>query len=194
LEGILMEGMLPETNEQLSAELPAALGNLLSDHKGEDVTVLDLREMGSWTDFFVIATAASDTHMDGLERHIKEFCNEGEIEILRRSRKPGGPAVVGGLHRMRWNNYSNPTEFGNATAFDSPAPGGLAGNPAAGSPVDAGLDEWRIIDLGSTVIHLMSRRARKFYELERLYSMAAAVPVLPGTNYSSSYSKSSSSS
>jgi ribosome-associated protein len=32
-------------------------------------------------------------------------------------------------------------------------------------------DEWRIIDLGSIVIHLMSRKARDFYELERLYQI-----------------------
>ena len=149
-----MEDMSSETNAKrfLSAsDWPIALGNLLCDHKGEDVTVLDLRELGSWTDFFVIATAASDAHMDGLERHIKEFCAEREIEILRRSRKPGA------INRRR-----------GAAAL-----GTLA--------ADAGLDEWRIIDLGSTVIHLMSRRARKFYELERLYSMAAAVPVLPET-------------
>jgi ribosome-associated protein len=155
-----MEDMLPETSAQglpsagltSALDLPKALGNLLYDHKGEDVIVLDLREPGSWTDFFVIATAASDTHMDGLERHIKEFCNEREIEILRKSRKPTG------LHGVRWNDADDAAGIGAA---------------------NTGRDEWRIIDLGPTVIHLMSLRARKFYELERLYSMAAAVPVLP---------------
>ena len=120
-----MEDMLPETNY---ADLSAELGNLLRDHKGADVAVLDLREMGGWTDFFVIATASSNTHLDGLERHIKEFCREKEIEILRRSRKPNGQD-----------------------------------------------DEWRIIDLGLTVIHLMSRQAREFYDLERLYTLSAPV-------------------
>jgi ribosome-associated protein len=115
-----MEDMLSETE---------ALSGLLQEHKGGDVLVLDLRKMGgAWTDFFVIATATSNTHLDGMERHIKEFCNERGIEILRRSRKP----TVG-----------------------------MQGQE----------DEWRIIDLGSTVIHLMSRRAREFYELERLYSI-----------------------
>jgi ribosomal silencing factor RsfS len=62
---------------------------------------------------------------------------------------------------MRWNDaYGSPSAPDGATALGS-----------------TGLDDWRIIDLGSIVIHLMSRRARKFYELERLYSMAAAVPV-----------------
>jgi ribosome-associated protein len=105
------------------------LGNLLRDHKGIDVLALDLRRMSAWTDFFVIATASSGAHLDGLERHIKEFCREREIEILRRSHKPKGME-----------------------------------------------DEWRIIDLGSTVVHLMSQKAREFYDLERLYSMAKQDP------------------
>jgi len=139
-----MEDMLQETeNQALGAQdglfsQATALGNLLCEHKGADVVVLDLRSGPVWTDFFVIATATSNTHLDGLERHIGEFCAERGIDILRRSRKPTGQE-----------------------------------------------DEWRIIDLGNIVIHLMSRRARDFYELERLCS-----PV----NYSSSYSKSSSSS
>jgi ribosome-associated protein len=119
-----------------------ALGDVLREHNGADVLVLDLREMATWTDFFVIATVTSNTHLDGLERHIKEFCNDQDIEILRRSRKP---PLSSGVREQE--------------------------------------DEWRIIDLGSTVVHLMSRQAREFYDLERLYS-----------SYSSSYSKSSSSS
>ena len=134
-----MEDMLPETDmvhpdgavhpddavhPDGAIETARAIAGLLGDHKGADVLALDLRQMGAWTDFFVIATASSDAHMDGLERHIKEFCAERGIEILRRSRRPDGE------------------------------------------------DEWRIIDLGPAVIHLFSRRAREFYDLERLYSMA----------------------
>jgi len=110
-----------------------ALADLLREHKGANVLMLDLRgitspsgDAGAWTDFFVIATASSNAHLDGLERHVKEFCHERGIEILRRSRKPTG--------------------------------------------AQAPQDEWRIIDLGLTVIHLMSQRTRDFYDLERLYS------------------------
>jgi ribosome-associated protein len=123
-EGILMEDMSQETEISVpSAQEASALADMLREHKGGDIVVLDLREQATWTDFFVIATATSDTHLDGMERHIKTFCDEREIKILRRSRKP-----------------------------------------------NAQEDEWRIIDLGSIVVHLMSRRARDFYELERLYS------------------------
>ncbi|MCL2191331.1 MAG: ribosome silencing factor [Treponema sp.] len=112
-----MEDTLSETE---------ALGDLLRDHRGADVVALDLREMGAWTDFFVIATASSDAHLDGLERHVREFCRERGMGILRRSHRPR-------LER----------------------------------------DEWRIIDLGSIVIHLMTEKARAFYDLERLYSVGA---------------------
>ena len=127
-----MEGMLPEAETGGSAAdagAALALGELLREHRGNDVVVLDLREMNAWTDFFVIATAGSGAHLEGLERHIKEFCRERGLEILRRSRKP-----------------------------------------------DAQDDQWRIIDLGQTVVHLMNGRARAFYELERLYSQAAPLP------------------
>ena len=129
-----MEDTLLETNLENNTQ---ALADMLSEHKGADVLVLDLKKIdGAWTDFFVIATASSNAHLDGLERHVKEFCHEREIEILRRSRKPAGMAA------------------------------------GAQAPED----EWRIIDLGSTVIHLMSRKAREFYDLERLYSIASMNP------------------
>ncbi|MDR2478351.1 MAG: ribosome silencing factor [Treponema sp.] len=134
--------------DSVSAAAPSAvaesIGVLLREHKGGNVLVLDLREMNGWTDCFVIATAASTTHMDGMERHIKDFCREREIEILRRSRKPA--------------------------AED---------------------DEWRLIDLGPVVIHLMSERTRSFYELERLYSDAREL-INPAHSSKSSKSPSSS--
>ena len=109
-----------------------ALGMLLHDHKGKDVIVMDLREMNAWTDFFVIATVSSNAHSDGMERHIREFCSEEDIKILRRSRRPAGQD-----------------------------------------------DEWRLLDLGPIVIHLMSERARLFYELERLYPLPLARIIFP---------------
>ena len=110
--------MSQETNHIIVKEL----GELLREHKSQDVSVLDLRGINNWTDFFIIASVTSNTHMDGLERHIKEFCRERDIEILGRSRPPA-----------------------NAD------------------------DLWRIIDIGWTVIHLMTAQARSFYELERIW-------------------------
>jgi ribosome-associated protein len=65
------------------------LAALIRDHRGEDVIVMDLREINYWTDFFVIATVSSNTHLQGLQRHIKDYAREREMDILRRSRKTG---------------------------------------------------------------------------------------------------------
>jgi ribosome-associated protein len=70
-----------------SREKALALGELLREHNGGDVVVLDLRELNSWTDFFVIATVTSHAHVQGLLRHVKEFTRDHDIEILRRHRK-----------------------------------------------------------------------------------------------------------
>ena len=110
-----MEDMLPEIEN-----LAAALAALLQEHKGQEVSLLDLRGINNWTDFFLIATVSSATHMNGLERHIKEFCKEKEVVISGSSRK-------------------------NAD------------------------DQWRLLDLGSIIIHLMTVDAREFYDLERLW-------------------------
>jgi ribosome-associated protein len=79
---------VPKPADAAAAAL--AMGKLLEEHKGADVIVLDLRDMNAWTDFFVIATASSNAHLQGLERHIKDFSRESGVDILRRSRKPVG--------------------------------------------------------------------------------------------------------
>jgi ribosome-associated protein len=109
-----MEDLLPET------EIVNALGNLLREHRGQDISVLDLRGINNWTDFFIIATATSQTHIDGMERHLKDYCRQNKIDILGSSRKNTD-------------------------------------------------DEWRLIDLGFVIIHLMNKRVREFYDLERLW-------------------------
>jgi len=117
-----MEDMLPETDA-----VCAEITSLLREHNGQNVCALDLRGINNWTDFFIIATVTSKTHMDGLERRIKEFCGEREIAILGSSRKSAD-------------------------------------------------DEWRLIDLGGMIIHLMTGRAREFYELERLWTPIPSSP------------------
>jgi ribosome-associated protein len=131
-----MEGMSQETETTVldgardsapSREIALELGRLLEEHKGGRIVVLDLRDMNAWTDFFVIATATSGAHQEGLERHIKEFTLQRGIEILRRS------------------------------------------------PRLTAEDDWHLIDLETIVIHIMSERARNFYDLERLWSAAPVI-------------------
>jgi ribosome-associated protein len=77
--------MLPVDKTQNAQEVALALGALLKDHNGQQVVVMDLREFNGWTDFFVIATATSGSHLQGMERHVKDYCRDQDLDILRRS-------------------------------------------------------------------------------------------------------------
>jgi ribosome-associated protein len=78
-----MDDMFQTDNRTLAVEL----GEMLREHRGGDVVVMDLRGLNTWTDFFVIATVSSTTHVKGLGRQIKEFAQGKDLEILRRRRK-----------------------------------------------------------------------------------------------------------
>lgn len=85
--------MHPE-NEPIP-DLPVEVGRAaeaLLDRKAEEVTVLDLRGVATATDFFLIATGRSDTHVTSLADHV--------IEALKgEGAKPVG---VEGLRGGRW--------------------------------------------------------------------------------------------
>ncbi|MFP3091316.1 ribosome silencing factor [Treponema sp. TIM-1] len=78
-----MDDTLPMDNKAAAL----ALGGLLREHKGGDVVVMDLRALYIWTDFFVIATVSSHTHLQGLERYIREFAHQHGLDIRRSSHK-----------------------------------------------------------------------------------------------------------
>jgi len=111
-------------------EAAVAMARLLADHKGGDVVTLDLGAQAGWTDFFVIATASSGTHLRGLARFADEASAALGLERLNRA----------------------------AIAED---------------------DEWALLDFGTVVVHVMTERARAFYELEKLWFQATAIPVAP---------------
>ena len=87
-----MEEPLQKT-ESPGLETVKTLCALLEDHKGADITALDLRKLHSWTDYFIIATVASAAHRDGLLRHIKEFAGEQGLPLMR---GPGKTPSTGG--------------------------------------------------------------------------------------------------
>ena len=64
------------------------IGKLLTEHNGLNVVVMDMRSLNFWTDFFIIATVTSNTHLSGLERHVKDYTREKDMEILHRSKRP----------------------------------------------------------------------------------------------------------
>ncbi len=63
------------------AEKALSIAGMLEDSKAENVTVLDIRELNSWTDLFVIATVSSPVHAAGLCKEIKDFAKNNDMEI-----------------------------------------------------------------------------------------------------------------
>ncbi|MBL8968533.1 MAG: ribosome silencing factor [Spirochaetaceae bacterium] len=119
-----------------SRESAFEIARVLAEHKGGEVVVLDLALQSGWTDFFVIATATSSTHLRGLDRFAEEWAALNKVE--RRN-----------------------------------------------TPRIADDEEWVLLDLGDVVVHLMTERARAFYELEKLWFQSEAVrvqaPEAPGS-------------
>ncbi|WP_407425602.1 ribosome silencing factor [Treponema sp.] len=97
------------------------IAQILEDSKAEEVTVIDVSELNSWTDYFVIATIHSSSHWQGLAKQIKDYVKANEMEIhVTHNKAPSG-------------------------------------------------DDWNLIDIGNVVVHLMSKDAREFYDLEKLW-------------------------
>lgn len=65
---------------------------LCVDNKANDVVVLDLHGVTDMTDYFVIASGTSDTHVRSVARHVEEALAAAGIT----------PASVEGLTQGRW--------------------------------------------------------------------------------------------
>ena len=66
-----------EINSLETAKLAA---EAVLSRKANDVVILDLRGIASFTDFFVICSGNSDTHVEGLSRAILEKLDENAVE------------------------------------------------------------------------------------------------------------------
>ena len=118
----------PETAESLDERVLAAL-HAASEKKALEPVVLDLREIASFTDYFVIFSGAN-------ERQVQAISDE----VYEQLKKAGSTAA-------RVEGYK--------TA------------------------EWILLDYGDFVVHVFEQKARKFYDLERLWreSKRVALPA-----------------
>ncbi|MCE5257178.1 MAG: ribosome silencing factor [Spirochaetaceae bacterium] len=55
-----------------SKALVFSIAKTMAEHKAGDVVILDLRGIADWTDYFVIGTSGSSTHLSGLVRAVEE--------------------------------------------------------------------------------------------------------------------------
>ena len=68
-------------------EVVIRIARLLDEHRGEDTIALDLGEMNSWTDYFVITTVRSAAHLAGLLGRLEEYFRENDITPLNYNRR-----------------------------------------------------------------------------------------------------------
>ena len=116
----------PADVEQLDERVFAAL-HAAGEKKALDPVVLDLREIASFTDFFVIVSGANERQVQAISDEIYE------------SLKKSGHAAA------RVEGYK--------TA------------------------EWILLDYGDFVVHVFEQKARKFYDLERLWRESKRVEL-----------------
>ena len=115
---------LPELDNRVTRALYAA-----SEKKAIEPTVLDLRGIASFTDFFVICTGAN-------RRQVQAIADE----VVEQLKHHGSPA-------SRVEGYQNA--------------------------------EWILVDYGDFVVHVFDEKARRFYDLERLWREARRLDVSP---------------
>ena len=118
----------PAPAEQLDERVLAAL-HAASEKKALEPVVLDLRDIASFTDFFVIVSGAN-------ERQVQAISDEV---------------------------YESLKKLGHAAAR-------VEGYKTA---------EWILLDYGDFVLHVFEQKARKFYDLERLWRESKRVELPP---------------
>ncbi len=114
------------TNEPLDERILNAL-HAASDKKAMDLVLLDLREIATFTDYFIITSGAN-------QRQVQAIADE----VVAKLKKSGSPAA-------RIEGYR--------TA------------------------EWVLVDYGDFVVHVFEDKARKFYDLERLWRESKRVEL-----------------
>jgi len=124
-------GLTPATAVNVS-ELDGRVRRALhaaAEKKALEPTVLDLRGISTFTDFFLIFTGANRPQVQAISDEI--------VEQLKRN---GTPAA-------RVEGYQNA--------------------------------EWILIDYGDFVVHVFEEKARRFYDLERLWREASRLNLSP---------------
>ena len=121
----------PAAGESLDERVLAAL-HAASEKKAIEPVVLDLREIASFTDYFVIVSGANERQVQAISDEVYE------------SLKKSGHAAA------RVEGYK--------TA------------------------EWILLDYGDFVVHVFEQKARKFYDLERLWRESKRVRVAGGVH------------
>src|SRR3990172_12827554 len=83
---------MSDPNEDRALELARAIVDVLDEHKGEDILLLDLNGICSFADYFVLCTGASQRTLGALAQEVLRRMKRGR-RIVARGR--GGAAESG---------------------------------------------------------------------------------------------------
>ena len=75
-----------------SDKIVKKIGELILDKKGDDIKILDVRELTSLTEYFVICTSDSSPKTRAITEHIKTELKKDNIS----------PWHIEGLEKMEW--------------------------------------------------------------------------------------------
>lgn len=78
------------TSEQLAQELQ----KVLDEKKGLDIELMDLRERATFTDFFLVATGTSSTHVAALAEDIDRYAHLNNIQVIGNEGSKGSQWVL----------------------------------------------------------------------------------------------------
>ena len=67
-----MKKLKKEHKDKSGLELAQICAHIALDHKAEDLVVLDVRELTSFTDYFIIMSGRSTRHVQGLADSIEK--------------------------------------------------------------------------------------------------------------------------
>jgi len=87
------ETATPPLPEGLSPAVQRAL-ELAVDSKARDILLLDLRPVSDATDFFLVMTGTSDTHVRSIADHIAEELKKGGVRVDHLEGQRGGHWVL----------------------------------------------------------------------------------------------------
>jgi len=126
-ESMAKETKANKTNEELDADILVTV-RAADGKKALNIVVLDLREIASFTDYFVITSGANT-------RQVQAIADSVEEELKKQQKK----------RPLRIEGYTSA--------------------------------EWVLVDYGDFVVHVFEDKARKFYDLERLWREAKRVEI-----------------
>ncbi|HVZ48205.1 MAG TPA: ribosome silencing factor [Gemmatimonadaceae bacterium] len=114
--------------DKRSTEHARLAARVCLDNKANDVVLLDLHGVTDMTDYFVIASGTSDTHVRSIAEHVVEALAAAGVKAR---------AAEGTTH-----------------------------------------GRWVVLDFVDFVVHVFHPSLRNFYQLERLWGDAPALPLI----------------